>query len=53
MNCSKAVKTVLSVRRSPEVAFAIPKSITFGMATPSLTVTRIFEGFRSRWIMPF
>src|SRR5258706_2071491 len=30
MNCSKAVKTVLSVRRWPVVALAMPKSITLG-----------------------
>ena len=36
MNCSKAVKRVLSVSRCPPVALAMPKSITLGTGTPSL-----------------
>ena len=52
MNCSKAVKSVWSVRR-PSVALAMPKSITFGMGTPSWSVTRMLDGLRSRWMMPF
>ena len=36
MNCSNAVKSVLSVSR-PCVALAMPKSITFGTGTPSFT----------------
>ena len=52
MNWCNCVYTVLSVSR-PSVALAIPKSITFGTATPSLTVTRIFEGLMSRWMIPF
>ena len=35
------------------VAFATPKSITFGIGRSSRTVTRTFEGFRSRWMIPF
>src|SRR2546425_12243865 len=52
MNCSKAVKSVLSVS-GPAVALAMPKSMTLGTGTPSLTVTRMFEGLMSRWMMPF
>ena len=35
------------------VALAMPKSITLGTGTPSLTVTRMFDGLMSRWMMPF
>jgi hypothetical protein len=45
------VKSVFSVSRR-SVAFAIPKSITFGTGLPSWSVTRTFDGFRSRWMMP-
>ena len=31
----------------------MPKSITFGTGTPSCSVTRMFEGLMSRWMMPF
>ena len=31
----------------------MPKSITFGTGTPSCSVTRMFDGLRSRWMMPF
>ena len=31
----------------------MPKSITFGTGLPSAIVTRMFDGFRSRWITPF
>ena len=31
----------------------MPKSITFGTGSPSCSVTRMFDGFRSRWMMPF
>jgi len=34
----------LSVSR-PSVALAMPKSMTLGTATPSFTVTRMFDGF--------
>ena len=52
MNCWNAVKSVLSVSR-PSVALAMPKSMTLGTGTPSLTVTSMFEGLMSRWMMPF
>ena len=35
------------------VALAMPKSITLGTGTPSCSVTRMFEGLMSRWMMPF
>jgi hypothetical protein len=35
------------------VALAMPKSITFGTGFPSTSVTRMFVGFRSRWMIPF
>ena len=38
---------------SARVAFAMPKSITFGMPSPSWNDTRMFVGLRSRWMMPF
>ena len=37
----------------PAVALATPKSITFGTGLPSMIVTRMLAGFRSRWTMPF
>jgi len=48
-------KPVLSVRsvREPPMAFATPKSMILGTAAPSMTVTRMFEGLRSRWMIPF
>ena len=52
MNCWNCVNTVLSVS-SCCVALAMPKSITFGTGTPSCSVTRMFEGLMSRWMMPF
>ena len=42
-----SVNNVLSVRRWL-TAFATPKSITLGTGTPSCSMTRTFEGFRSR-----
>ena len=35
------------------VALAMPKSMIFGWAFPSTSETRMFEGFRSRWMMAF
>jgi hypothetical protein len=35
------------------VALAMPKSITLTIGLSSCSVTRILEGFRSRWIIPF
>jgi len=35
------------------VAFATPKSITFGVGRPSTSVTRTLPGLRSRWMIPF
>ena len=34
-------------------AVATPKSMIFGAARPSTSVTRMFEGFRSWWRMAF
>ena len=31
----------------------MPKSITFGTGTPSCSVTRMFDGLMSRWMIPF
>ena len=47
MKAWNCVKSDLSVRRWP-VALAMPKSMTFGTGTLSFTVTRIFDGLRSR-----
>ena len=47
MNAWKLVRTVFAVSGS-SIAFAIPKSMTFGAALPSCMVTRTFDGFRSR-----
>ena len=52
MNCSKCGEERL-VRQPPLVALAMPKSITFGTGTPSCSVTRMFDGLMSRWMMPF
>ena len=52
INWAKPVKSVLSVRLCP-VALAMPKSMTLGTGTPSMTVTRMFEGLMSRWMIPF
>ena len=41
------------VRQPFAVALAMPKSITLGTGTPSFTVTRMFDGLMSRWMMPF
>ena len=35
------------------MALATPKSITLGTGTPSCSVTRMLEGLRSRWMIPF
>ena len=40
-------------RRRCSVALAIPKSITLGTGTPSCMVTMMFDGLRSRWMIPF
>ena len=50
VNC---VKSVRSVSRTDCVAFATPKSMTFGTGTPSCIVIMMFDGLRSRWMMPF
>ena len=52
MSCPCSVKSVFSVSLWCK-ALATPKSITFGTALPSLAVTRMFPGLRSRWMMPF
>ena len=52
MSWAKPVKRVLSVRRWP-MALATPKSMTLGTGLSSWRVTRMLEGFRSRWMMPF
>ena len=31
----------------------MPKSITLGTGTPSCSVTRMFDGLMSRWMIPF
>src|SRR4051794_29181593 len=46
------MKNVFSVSFC-SIALAMSKSITLGTATPSCELTRMFEGLRSRWIMPF
>ena len=46
------MNSVRSVSGAP-VALATPKSMTLGTAAPSMTVTRMFEGLRSRWMIPF
>jgi len=49
--CRHSVKSVLSVRwRS--VAFAMPKSMTFGTGFPSWSATSTLPGLRSRWMTP-
>ena len=35
------------------MALASPKSMTLGTGTPSWLSTRMFVGFRSRWMIPF
>jgi len=47
-----SVNSVFSVSRW-FVAFAMPKSITFGTGLPSCRVTRMFDGLMSRWMIPF
>ena len=47
-----SVNIVFSVSGLP-VALATPKSITFGTGRPSYRATRTFDGFRSRWMIPF
>ena len=47
------VNSVCSVSCKPLVAFASPKSITFGTGLPSWLSTRMFPGFKSRWMIPF
>ena len=50
------VRDPASVRAAPplwSMAFATPKSITFGAGWPSNSATRTLLGFRSRWITPF
>ena len=49
----KAVNRLCSVSRRPLVALARPKSITLGTGLPSWLSTRMFVGFRSRWMIPF
>ena len=51
--CPVSVNTVCSASRC-ESAFATPKSITFAWSfLSSPRVTSTFDGFRSRWMMPF
>jgi hypothetical protein len=52
INAPRRVSSVLAVS-GRSVALAIPKSMTFGTGSPSISVTRMFDGFRSRWITPF
>ena len=51
--CRTPVNSVCSVSCRPVVALARPKSITLGTGLPSWLSTRMFDGFRSRWMMPF
>ena len=52
MNCSKRVKSVLSVSL-PCVALAMPKSMTFTTGLSPCSVTMTFDGLMSRWMTPF
>jgi hypothetical protein len=47
-----SVNSVFSVSRWL-TALATPKSITFTHGLPSWTVTRMFDGLRSRWMIAF
>ena len=49
----KAVNRLCSVSRIPLVALARPKSITLGTGLSSWASTRMLEGLRSRWMIPF
>ena len=53
ISSAKPVKSVLSVRLCWPVALAMPKSITLGTGVPSWSVIITFDGFRSRWMIPF
>ena len=53
MNCSNCGEERLVRQPLLVVALAMPKSITFGTGTPSCSVTRMFDGLMSRWMMPF
>ena len=48
-NCVDSVPSV----SLPAVALATPKSMTCGTGRPSISVTRMFAGFKSRWTIPF
>jgi hypothetical protein len=48
----KPVSMVCSVSGWP-VAFATPKSITFGTGLSSYSATSTFDGLMSRWMIPF
>ena len=48
----KPVISVLSVSAGP-VAFATPKSITFGTGRSSYSAISTLDGLMSRWMMPF
>ena len=50
--CRCSVKSVFWVS-SVLVAFATPKSITFGTGTLSCSVTMTLLGLMSRWMIPF
>ena len=39
--------------RENSVALATPKSMTLGVGRPSTSVTNTFDGFKSRWMIPF
>ncbi len=49
----KAVYRLCSVSGRPRVGVGRPKSITFGTGRSSWLSTRMFRGFRSRWMIPF
>ena len=52
MSWPYSVNIVFSVSRWA-VALATPKSMIFGTGWPSYSATSTFDGFRSRWMMPF
>ena len=52
MTVPTRVYIVWSVSRC-EVAFATPKSMMRGIGLPFTSLTRMFEGLRSRWMIAF
>ena len=52
ITCPCSVNIECSVSRA-SVAFAMPKSITFGAGSPATSTTITLLGLMSRWMMPF